>query len=83
MEKNNFIENIKVNVDVNLINLKNKLKSGEIKISDLEQKQINDLINLLKFHISEKENKLNNIKQRIIKIRKNIYKKLNKIFNAL
>lgn len=70
MEKNNFIENIKVNVDVNLINLKNKLKSGEIKISDLEQKQINDLINLLKFHISEKENKLNNIKQRIIKIRK-------------
>ena len=71
MEKNNFIENIKVNVDVNLINLKNKLKSGEIKISDLEQKQINDLINLLKFHISEKENKLNNIKQRIIKIRKN------------
>lgn len=70
MEKNNFIENIKVNVDVNLINLKNKLKSGEIKISDLEQKQINDLINLLKIHISEKENKLNNIKQRIIKIRK-------------
>ena len=70
MEKNNFIENIKVNVDVNLINLKNKLKSGEIKISDLEQKQINDLINLLKIHISEKEKKLNNIKQRIIKIRK-------------
>ena len=70
MEKNNFIENIKVNVDVNLINLKNKLKSGEIKISDLEQKQINDLINLLKIHISEKENKLKNIKQRIIKIRK-------------
>ena len=70
MEKNNFIENIKVNVDVNLINLKNKLKSGEIKISDLEQKQINDLINLLKIHIYEKENKLNNIKQRIIKIRK-------------
>ncbi len=67
-----FLKSIKVDVDVNLINLKNKLKTGEAKVQDLDIKQIKELINIYKKQIAEKEKRLNNIKNQILYIRKNI-----------
>ena len=67
-----FLKKIKVDVDVNLINLKNKLKTGEAKVQDLDIKQIKELIKIYKNQIPEKEKRLNNIKNQILYIRKNI-----------
>lgn len=67
-----FLKSIKVDVDVNLINLKNKLKTGEAKVQDLDIKQIKELIKIYKNQIAEKEKRLNNIKNQILYIRKNI-----------
>ncbi len=67
-----FLKKIKVDVDINLINLKNKLKTGEAKVQDLDIKQIKELINIYKKQIAEKEKRLNNIKNQILYIRKNI-----------
>lgn len=67
-----FLKSIKVDVDVNLINLKNKLKTREAKLQDLDIKQIKELIKIYKNQIEEKEKRLNNIKNQILYIRKNI-----------
>lgn len=66
-----FLKKIKVDVDVNLINIKNKLKTGEAKVQDLDIKQIKELIKIYKHQIAEKEKRLNNIKNQILYIRKN------------
>ena len=67
-----FLNSIKVNTDVNLIVLKNKLKTGETKIQDLTNKEIQELIKIYKNQIAEKKKRLNNIKNQILYIRKNI-----------
>lgn len=67
-----FLKKIKVDVDVNLINLKNKLKTGEAKVQDLTNKEIQELIKIYKNQIAEKKKRLNNIKNQILYIRKNI-----------
>ena len=64
-----FLKRIKVDVDVNLINLKNKLKTGEAKVQDLTNKEIKELIKIYKNQIAEKKKKLNNIKHQILSIR--------------
>ena len=64
-----FLKRIKVDVDVNLINLKNKLKTGEVKVQDLTNKEIQELIKIYKNQIAEKKRKLNNIKNQILNIR--------------
>ena len=64
-----FLKRIKVDVDVNLINLKNKLKTGEVKVQDLTNKEIKELIKIYKNQIAEKKKKLNNIKNQILSIR--------------
>lgn len=64
-----FLQRIKVDVDVNLINLKNKLKTGEVKVQDLTNKEIKELIKIYKNQIAEKKKKLNNIKNQILSIR--------------
>lgn len=64
-----FLKRIKVDVDVNLINLKNKLKTGEAKVQDLTNKEIKELIKIYKNQIAEKKRKLNNIKNQILNIR--------------
>ena len=64
-----FLKRIKVDVDVNLINLKNKLKTGEVKVQDLTNKEIQELIKIYKNQIAEKNIKLNNIKNQILNIR--------------
>ena len=64
-----FLKRIKVDVDVNLINLKNKLKTGEAKVQDLTNKEIKELIKIYKNQIAEKKKKLNNIKNQILSIR--------------
>ena len=64
-----FLKRIKVDVDVNLINVKNKLKTGEVKVQDLTNKEIQELIKIYKNQIAEKKRKLNNIKNQILNIR--------------
>lgn len=64
-----FLKRIKVDVDVNLINLKNKLKTGKVKVQDLTNKEIQELIKIYKNQIAEKKRKLNNIKNQILNIR--------------
>ena len=64
-----FLQRIKVDVDVNLINLKNKLKTGEVKVQDLTNKEIQELIKIYKNQIAEKKRKVNNIKNQILNIR--------------
>lgn len=64
-----FLNSIKVNTDVNLIVLKNKLKTGETKIQDLTNKEIQELIKIYKNQIAEKKKRLNNIKNQILSIR--------------
>lgn len=64
-----FLKRIKVDVDVNLINLKNKLKTGEVKVQDLTNKEIQELIKIYKNQVAEKKRKLNNIKNQILNIR--------------
>ena len=64
-----FLKRIKVDVDVNLKKLKNKLKTGEVKVQDLTDKEIQELIKIYKNQIAEKKRKLNNIKNQILNIR--------------
>lgn len=64
-----FLKRIKVDVDVNLINLKNKLKTGEVKVQDLTNKEIQELIKIYKNQIAEKKKRLNNIKNQILSIK--------------
>ena len=64
-----FLKRIKVDVDVNLINLKNKLKTGEAKVQDLTNKEIQELIKIYKNQIAEKKKRLNNIKNQILSIK--------------
>lgn len=64
-----FLNSIKVNTDVNLIVLKNKLKTGETKIQDLTNKEIQELIKIYKNQIAEKKKRLNNIKNQILSIK--------------
>lgn len=76
MEQNNyknvrqeFMESIKTEVNDELLNLQNKLKNKEIQISELTEEQKDKLIEIYNKQIQEKKQKLEKIKQSILKLK--------------
>lgn len=61
-KKKDFINNIKVEKDLSIINLKLKLENNEIKAIDLTDDQIDELQKIYDKEIIEKQNKINRLK---------------------
>lgn len=71
-KKTQFKDNLKVESKDNILILQRKLESGEMQISKLNDKQKDELIELYNNQITIKKEKLANIKQKILNIRKRI-----------
>lgn len=66
MKNNDFIKKIKIDDKMKYIYLQMKLKSGSIRISDLTNEELDNLIELYKKQIESKKIKLKNYKRKLI-----------------
>lgn len=60
--RDNFINNIKVEGNSEILSLKIKLDNGEVKAIDLTDEQIDELQKIYDQEIEEKKNKINKLK---------------------
>jgi len=60
IQKNNFIESIKVESKDKIFSLQRKLKANQVKISELTDKELDEMIELYKSQIQSKKIKLKN-----------------------
>lgn len=58
LDKSNFIEELKVEDNTEILKIQNNLKLNKIKISDLTDTQLQKMIELYKMQIEKKEIKL-------------------------
>ena len=70
--RNEFIKYIKIETNEELLDIQKQLEKGKITIEELTEKQKSDLIELYKKQIEVKKDKLNNLKKRIINLRKKL-----------
>lgn len=68
-EQENFIQNIKVENKDNIIILQKKIKEKQIEISDLTDQELDEMIELYKGQIEEKELKLKQYRTKIRSIK--------------
>lgn len=57
-QKNSFIESIKIENKDKILDLKIKLKCGQIQISELTDEELDEMIKLYEIEIEEKQKKL-------------------------
>lgn len=69
-KKKEFNASLKTNIDTSLIDLQTQLKQGNIRIDDLTSEEVDKLIKLYKEQIEVKKKRLNEIKFKIINIKR-------------
>lgn len=70
--RNKFINYIKIETNEELLDIQKQLEKGKINVEELSEKQKSDLIELYNKQIEVKKDKLNNLKNRIINLRKKL-----------
>lgn len=65
ISKNNFSENIKAKNNDRIISLQLKLKENQIKIEDLTDEELNQMIELYEKNISDKKKRLKQLRNKI------------------
>lgn len=67
-----FKQNLNMNTNISIIDLKNKYEQGKIGFNDMSDVEIDNLLLFYREEIEKKEEKLNNLKRNIEKIKNTV-----------